>query len=77
MAQSVRRPTLGFHSGRDLGVLRWSPVSGSALSRVCPRFIPPLTAPLPPSHSRFLPPPLFKKKKNSGHLRIYRRDSAC
>jgi len=31
VAQSVKHPTLDFGSGHDLGVLRSSPASGSAL----------------------------------------------
>ena len=31
MAQSVKHPTLDFNSGHALGVVRWSPESGSAL----------------------------------------------
>ena len=33
MAQSVACRTLGFGSGHDLRVVRWSPRSGSAFSR--------------------------------------------
>ena len=32
MAESVKQPTFDFSSGHDLGVMRLSPVSGSALS---------------------------------------------
>lgn len=32
VAQSGKHPTLGFCSGGDLRVLRWSPTSGSAVS---------------------------------------------
>ena len=49
----VKRPTLDFGSGRDLGVVRSSSMSGSVLSTVCLR----LSLPLPdPCHS-------LKKKK--------------
>ena len=33
VAQLVEHPTLGFGSDDDLRVVRWSPVSGSMLSR--------------------------------------------
>jgi len=51
VAQSVKRPTLGFGSGRDLRVVRWSPASGSALSResACDSLSPPLS--LPTTHA--------------------------
>lgn len=32
MAQSAKPPTFGFGSGRDLGLVRWSPAQGSTLS---------------------------------------------
>lgn len=32
MAQQVKRPSLGFGSGRDLGVVGWGTASGSTLS---------------------------------------------
>lgn len=31
MVQSVKCPTVGFGSGLDFRVVRWSPTSGSAL----------------------------------------------
>ena len=38
VAQSVKHLTLGFHSGYDLKVARWSPALGSMLSMewACP-----------------------------------------
>lgn len=46
MAQLVERVTHDFGSGRDLTVMRWSPVSGSVPGAD------------PAGDSRFLPPPL-------------------
>ena len=33
VAQLVKRPTLDFRSGCDLRIVRWTPMSGSALRR--------------------------------------------
>ena len=46
-AHSIERPTLGSGSGRDLRVVRLSPMSGSALSRESAGDSLPLAMPLP------------------------------
>ena len=47
VAQLVKRLTLGFGSGPDLRVVRWSPALGSALSAICLGFSPLLALYLP------------------------------
>ena len=65
MAQSVHRLTLGFGLSRDLGVMRSSPVSGSAFRRCLLEILSPPLPPHPSSHTHNLSKNklIIKKKK--------------
>ena len=70
VAQSVKHLTLGFSSGQDLGVSRWSPTLGStpALQGACLRFSLPLPLPLMLSVSKINKSISKKIKAQSVHL---------